>query len=328
MRIVFLQGKDQRDRAFTENHLQQLRKHGEVVLNEIGGEPSHEDMVRQIKGADVAITSWGCKSLTTSILDQAPNLRLVLHAAGSVKGVATEEMFDRGIRITGAAAALSKGVAESALGMTIVSLKDMWRLSQQSREKQWGQVSNVRELYDVCIGVFGSGHAGSHYIKLLQAFDVDVLVADPYLSEEQARLMGARKVELDQLLAESNVISIHAPSLPETYKILNKERLDRMKDDCILINTARGSIIDEEALVDELRKGSFFACLDVTDPEPPALDHPFRTLPNVVLTSHIAGAVNNGVHRLGQYTVNELEAFLKGKPLDGEVRREQLTMLA
>jgi phosphoglycerate dehydrogenase-like enzyme len=328
MKIVFLQGKDQIDKVFTERHLQQLRKHGDVVLNEIGGAPSPNDIRDQIKGADIAITSWGCKPLTSDILDQAPNLRLVLHAAGTVKGVVTPELYNRGIRVTGGAAALGKGVAETALGMTITSLKDMWTLSRQSREGLWGHVSRVRELYEVKIGVIGSGRAGSHYIKLLQAFDVEVLVYDPFLTDERAAVMGARKVALEELLTEADVISVHAPSLPETYKMLNRERFEQMKDDCILINTARGSIIDEEALVAELRKGRFFACLDVTAPEPPAIDHPFRSLPNVILTSHIAGSVNNGLHRLAQYIVDELEAFLKGEPMDGEVRKEQLEVFA
>jgi len=110
--------------------------------------------------------------------------------------------------------------------------------------------------------------------------------------------------------------------------MMNRERLQRMKDDAILINTARGSIIDEEALAAELEKGRLWACLDVTHPEPPSKEHKFRQLPNVTLIPHIAGAVNNGLYRIGDYVMREIESFLTGQPLDGEVNLSQLHVIA
>ncbi|MEK0314727.1 hydroxyacid dehydrogenase [Cohnella sp. 56] len=328
MKIALLQGKEQREKVFKPHHLDRLRKLGDVVLNETAGDPSEALLAEVIRDADIAITSWGCGQLTARVLDAAPNLQLVLHAAGTVKPIVTPEIWARGIRVSNATAALGKGVAETALGFTIVSLKDMWRLSRDTREGGWGDGANVREVYDVTIGVVGAGRAGSHYIKLLRQFDVDIVLYDPFVSEAQAREMGARKAELDELLAQSDAISIHLPSLPETQHMFNRDRFARMKDDCVLINTARGSVIDEDALAEELRKGRFFACLDVTEPEPPRADHPFRGLPNVVLTPHIAGAVNNGLQRIAQAVVLEAEAFMDGEPLGGEVRADQLHLLA
>jgi len=328
MRIALLQGKEQREKVFKPQHLDRLRKLGEVVMNEQSGDPSEAQLADIILDADIAITSWGCGPLTARVLDAAPNLQLVLHAAGTVKPIVTPELWDRGIRVSNATAALGKGVAETALGFTIVTLKDMWRLVRETREGGWGDGANVREVYDVTIGVVGAGRAGSHYIKLLRQFDVDIVLYDPFVSEAQAQTMGARKAELEALLAQSDVVSIHLPSLPETHHMFNRDRFALMKDDCVIINTARGSVIDEEALAEELRKGRFFACLDVTDPEPPRPDHPFRGLPNVVLTPHIAGAVNNGLQRLAQAVVLDAEAFMDGEPLGGEVRADQLHLLA
>ncbi|MFD2332748.1 hydroxyacid dehydrogenase [Cohnella sp. GCM10020058] len=328
MKIALLQGKEQREKVFTQQHIDRLRKLGDVALNDIAGDPSEDQLEALIRDADIAITSWGCGPLTARVLDAAPNLRLVLHAAGTVKPIVTQELWDRGIRVSNATAALGKGVAETALGFTIVSLKDMWRLVRGTREGGWGEGANVREVYNVTIGVVGAGKAGSHYIKLLRQFDVDIVVYDPFVDEAQAKEMGARKAGLEALLAQSDVVSIHLPSLPETYHMFNRERLALMKDDCVIINTARGSVIDEDALAEELRKGRFFACLDVTDPEPPLHEHPFRSLPNVVLTPHIAGAVNNGLQRLAQAVVLDAEAFMDGEPLAGEVRADQLHLLA
>ncbi|WP_217591829.1 hydroxyacid dehydrogenase [Cohnella sp. GbtcB17] len=328
MKIALLQGKEQREKVFAQQHLDRLRKLGDVVVNETAGDPSEAQLAEVIRGADIAITSWGCGPLTARVLDAAPKLQLVLHAAGTVKPIITPELWNRGIRVSNATAALGQGVAETALCFTIASLKDMWRLVRETRDGGWGDGANVREVYGVTIGVVGAGKAGSHYIKLLRQFDVDIAVYDPFVTEAQAKAMGARKVTFEALLAQSDVISIHLPSLPETYRMFNRERFALMKDDCVLINTARGSVIDEDALVDELRKGRFFACLDVTDPEPPGADHPLRGLPNVVLTPHIAGAVNNGLRRIAQSVVLDAEAFMDGEPLAGEVRADQLHLLA
>jgi len=328
MKIVLLQGKEQRERIFRSNHMEQLRMLGDVVVNDQPGPPDESHLASLIKGADIAITSWGCTPLTGNVLERAPGLKLVLHAAGTVKPIVTPELWERGIRVTNATEALGKGVAETALGFTIVSLKDMWRLSKQTRGGAWGPVSGVQELYGITAGVIGAGKAGSHYIKLMRNFDVRILLYDPFVSQEKAREMGAVKAELEEVLAQSDVVSIHAPSLPETYRMLNAERLALMKDRAILINTARGSLIDEAALVAELEKGRLFACLDVTDPEPPAPDHPFRTLPNVVLTPHIAGAVNNGLQRIAQAVIDDLRAYTEGRPLRGEVLAEQMSVLA
>lgn len=329
MKIAMLQAKQQRDRIFTEQYLHQLRKYGELALNEQIGVCTVEDMKTTIAGADIAITSWGVQPLTREVLDCAPNLKLVVHAAGTVKPIVTPELWDRGIRVTNCTAPLGRGVAETALGFTISALKNMWRLTQHTRASGWSSNDpNIRELYGVTIGVISGGRAGAHYIKLLQGFEVEVLLYDPFITADQAKQMGARKTELDELLALSDVVSIHAPSIPETNHMFNAERLQLMKDDCILINTARGSIIDEDALVTELSKGRLFACLDVTDPEPPRPDHPLRTLPNAILTPHIAGAVNNGLQRIAQYSIDELERFLAGAKLEGEVQAEQLRTFA
>lgn len=328
-KIVFLQDRATLHRMFAPTALERLRTLGEVVLNDNEGPATPAAATKQIRDADIAITSWGCPALTADILAAAPALKAVLHAGGSVKPQVTPALWERGVRVSSAAEPLGKGVAESALGMTIACLKDMWRLTAHTRGGGWsGAYSRIRELYDVTIGVVGAGQAGKHYIRLLQHFDVDVLLYDPTWSAESAAALGAEKTDLDSLLERSDVVSLHAPSLPETHKMIGRNQLRLMKDDAILINTARGFLLDETALADELRRGRLFAALDVTDPEPPAADHPLRGLPNAILLPHIAGSVNNGLHRLGAFVVEEAERLLKDEPLRGEVTSGQMSVLA
>lgn len=329
MKIAILPTPAGQRRLFTEPHWERLARLGEVVRNEREERPDPEAIGELVAGADVVVTSWGSPALTKQLLDRAPRLRAVVHAAGTVKPIVTPELWERGIRVSSGNDALAVGVAETALGLTIVSLKNMWELAQQSRLGLWGAGrSRVRELYGLAVGVIGAGRAGRHYIRLLRQFDVNIFVYDPVLGAAEIEALGATKADLETLLASCDVVSIHAPALPATYRLINRERLALMKDDAILINTARGSIVDEEALTEELRKGRLFACLDVTDPEPPAADHPMRGLPNCILTPHIAGAVSNGIRRLGTFAVEELERLKAGEPLQGEVREAHLAVLA
>jgi phosphoglycerate dehydrogenase-like enzyme len=328
VKIAVVPDATTRQRVLTDAHLAELAAIGEVSVND-AAEVTADRVAELASDAEVIVTSWGCPPFDAALLARLPSLRLVVHAAGSVKELVSPEFFDRGLRVSSGNGPLGVGVAETALGMTIASLKNLWRMVRDTDNGGWwDERPRVRELYDVTIGVIGAGKAGSHYIRLLQGFEVDVLLYDPMVSTEAAIGMGATKVELDQLLSDSDVISIHAPSIPETDGLINAAALARMKDDAILINTARGTIVDEQALIEELKRGRIFACLDVTEPEPPAADHPLRGLPNCVLTGHVAGAVTNGAKRLGRHAVAEVRRFAAGETLLGEVRAEQLAVLA
>ena len=327
--IVMLQGLDYTERVFNKNQLEQLRQLGNLRINPRIGVPTKDEVAELITGADVAITSWGCPSLDAEVLSHCPDLQLIAHAAGTVKPVLSPVVLSKGIRVCSANDALAQGVAETTLGLAIVSLKNIWQLARNTREGEWEkQRELVRELYEVTIGVIGAGMSGAHFIRLLKSFDVTIMVYDPFVSEEKINGMGAIKVQLDQLLGESDVVSIHAPSIPETHHMMNERTLKLMKDHAILINTARGSLIDEDALVRELQAGRLWACLDVTHPEPPDPNHPFRLLPNVTLIPHIAGATNNGLFRVGQYVVRDLERFVQGQQLHGEVDLSRLHVIA
>ncbi|WP_127581837.1 hydroxyacid dehydrogenase [Paenibacillus koleovorans] len=328
-RIALLASHNVASGIFLPKHLEKLRSLGELVVNPDTVRPTKERMIELIQGAEIAITSWGCSFIDEDALRQAPDLKMVAHAAGSVKPIISDALIERGIRVSSANDALGVGVAETALGLTIAAVKRMWPLSQSTRKGGWEYGKDkIREMYELKIGVVGAGRAGRHYIRLLQQFDVDVLLYDPIVSAAEAASIGTVKVELDQLLAESDVISIHAPSIPETFHMFNATAFKMMKDDCVLINTARGTLINEPDLCEELAKGRFTACLDVTEPEPPMPDHPFRKLDNCILIPHIAGAVNNGLHRLGKFSTDEVARYLSRQPLEGEVDLGSLHVIA
>ena len=224
------------------------------------------------------------------------------------------------------------GVAETTLSLMIAGLKGMFPASYETRAGRWHHSKPggfpIREMYDVTIGLIGASRIGRHVIRLLANFEVNVLLVDPFVSAAEAALLGVELVSLDDLLRRSDVVSLHAPRCPETRHMLSRDQFKLMRNHAIFINTARGMIVDEAALCDELRTGRIFAFIDVTDPEPPAVDHPFRSLPNVVLLPHIAGAVGNGCLRMGRSIVDQLLEFADGKTMHGEITREQWQRMA
>ena len=208
MKIAVLMDAPLRATLLSEKTMARLAEWGEVAVNET--DKAEKETVKQIiAGADIAITSWGVPQLDKEILDCAPNLRFVAHAAGSVKGIVSDELYARGIRVVSSARILSYGVSETALGLTICACKNVFAFNEEIRNGGWVEdYSVITELFDITVGVVGCGFAGSHYIELLQAFGVNVLAYDPLLDEAAIAAMGAKKADLDTLLAESDVSAL------------------------------------------------------------------------------------------------------------------------
>lgn len=327
MKIAMLMDKNTRAQVLDQETIRRFATHGELAWNETEQNET-ENAKRIIRGADVAVTSWGSPPMTKELLDEAPGLKLVLHAAGSVKPIVTEEMYRRGIRIISSAYVLSSGVSETALGLTIASCKNFFSLNQEIRQGGWSH-TDITDLYGITVGIVGFGIAGSHFAELLANFSVKVISYDLYVPAPRMEALGVEKVQFEELLRRSDVVSLHAPSIDETYHMINSKTLQKMKDGAILINTARGSLVDQEALIHALESGKLkAACLDVTDPEPPAPDSRLRTLPNCILTPHLAGQAGNGLRKIGLHCCLELERFLAGKPLLYGVTEEMLARMA
>jgi phosphoglycerate dehydrogenase-like enzyme len=169
---------------------------------------------------------------------------------------------------------------------------------------------------------------GRLVIDLLRSYDLEIGVADPYLSTAEATALGVQSMELDELCSWCHVLSIHAPDIPTTRGMIGAEQLGRLRDGATLVNTARPALIDQEALLAELASGRLAAVLDVTDPEPLPADSPFRVLPNVFLTPHIAGSMGREIWRMADLAVDEVERFARGEPPRHRVTRADLDRIA
>lgn len=327
MKIALIAANNaQRAKIFTEQRLEALRAFGTLAVND--GESTPEQIKPLMRDADIVITSWGSPMLTEEYLSLAPNLKLIIHAAGSVQPIVSDAVWERGIRVICSSIAIGYGVAETALGLAISASKNFYQLNDLVHAGGWREagIERVVDLVDITVGVIGAGMVGRHFIKLLENFEPDVVVCDPYVTEDDCAKMGVRKVELEELLRVSDIVSIHAPSIPETSHMINSKTLALMKKDAGIINTARGSVINEQDLYAHMAAGNLrFACLDVTDPEPPAIDNPLRRLSNVILLPHIAGVVNNGLARIGRHVVRELGRYENGEASVNEITEAMMT---
>ncbi|MFD8208213.1 hydroxyacid dehydrogenase [Streptomyces sp. NPDC059695] len=279
--------------------------------------------------AEVLLTCWGATPLTAEVLDRAPRLRAVVHAAGSVKHHVTEACWERGLRVTSAAAANALPVAEYTLAAILFAGKQVLRSAQRYGELRtdhaWLEESATWGNYRRTIGIVGASRIGRRVVDLLRPFDVEILLYDPYVDVPPP---GVELVGLDELCARSTVVSVHAPQLPSTYRMIGAAQLAAMQDGATLVNTARGSLVDETALLPHLVSGRLHAILDVTDPELPPPDSPLYTLPNVLLTPHVAGSLGNELHRMADQALDEVARYGRGEPFAEEVRASDLTRSA
>lgn len=319
-------------RMFSQQAWEELSLFANVIHHQGQNPANKQELIALLKNADACITSWDVASLDADVVAAAPKLKAMSHMGSSVKRFVSEAFFERGIHLTSAGIALAKSVAETTLGLMIVGQKRIWPLGQHVREGGWRNSPAwdkwySRELYRKNVGIIGASNVGRHVIELLKPFGPKVLLYDPFVNEEGAKALGVEKVELDDLLRRSDIVSIHAPANKSTYQLLNAKGLALMKDDALVINTGRGTLIEEPALIEELSKGRFFAFLDVTDPEPPALDNPLRTLDNVVITPHIAGCIEN-CNQMGELAVEELRRFFAGEPAVYQITPEMFERIS
>ncbi|MFD5625242.1 hydroxyacid dehydrogenase [Streptomyces sp. NPDC127072] len=282
--------------------------------------------------AEVLLTHWGCPPLTHTVLTAMPRLRAVVHAAGSVKHHVTAAVWERGIAVSTAAAANALPVAEYTLAAILLSGKRVLDSARVYRERRarypllpyFAGHGNYRRV----VGIVGASRTGRRVIELLRPLDFTVLVHDPYLDDAGAARLGARSVDLDELARRSHIVSIHAPQLPETHHMFDAARLALLPDGATLINTARGSLVDTEALVAQLTSGRIHAVLDVTEPDVPPADSPLYRLPNVLLTPHIAGSLGSELGRMADCAAAEITRYARGTPFAHAVRPQDLPRTA
>lgn len=314
--------------AYPASLRREISKYVDILAPSIIG--NWREHLPVIEKAEVIMATWGVPRLTPEFLAAAKNLKAIFYAAGSVKCFATNEAFDRDIVIASAKIANAIPVAEYAAAVIILSLKKFWSYVRITREnRSWSKSIPANGTYRATVGLVSLSATGLRTAELLSQLDCDVIAYDPTVSAESARNLGVKLVSLEEVFRRADVVSVHAPLLPETQRMINGCLLGIMKNGATLINTSRGAVIAEDDLSRVLKeRPDLTAVLDVTDPEPPAAQSPLFDLPNVVLTPHISGSMGMEIERMGHWMLEELKAYVSHCPLRHLVTREMLEHIA
>lgn len=277
----------------------------------------------ELAATEVLVTGWGTGCTDLAVLDAAPALRAIVHTGGSVRSIVSAEVLERGLLVTSQTLSNAQPVAEFTVAMIMLAGKDAFRAARVYRTERTAIDREERfadaGLFRRRVGLVGLSRISRKVIELLRPFDVEILAYSRHLSPTEAAELGVTAAGLDEIFSTCEVISLHSAATPKTRHMVDRGLLQRIQPGATLINTARGALIDQDALIEELTDGRFDAILDVADPDVTVPDSPLWELPNVLLTPHFAGAVGRELWRLGSAAVDDVLTILAGGTPSGVI---------
>jgi D-3-phosphoglycerate dehydrogenase len=328
--------------AFRESLGEKIREHEFIYKENVEGPIKWSaDKIKEVKEAygnpgeikksikDCTVAVSGYAPFTKEVMDASNKLKIIGISRGGPVNVDKKAATDRGITVLRAVGRNAESVADQTMGFILSELRYIARHNKEIKTGEYFEkikISNRSdylgsfnwmEAHSKTLGLIGYGQVGSRVARRAQAFDMRVIVFDPYMEDEILKADGCKLVDIDFLLRESDFVSIHAPLSPDTYHLIDAKALSKMKHTSVLINTARGSIIDEEALFDALKRGVIKSvALDVFEEDPLEPYNPLISLENVTLTPHTAGRSPETEMRGYTQIAEQVKKFLENKKID------------
>ena len=312
-----------RETFLTPEILELLHSLGEVVWYEGDERKIDPDKLRDaLVDIDILLTGWGCCQLSEYVLEKANKLKFVAYTAGSVAHIVSDAMYAKGIRISSGNDGFARVVAEGTVAQMMYSL----RLFAQADMRVCHWKTNLgnyynESLWEQRIGIVGFGAISRHLINLLKPYDPKIKLYSRHMTDEQAAALGVQKASLEEIFSTCRVVSLNTAKSPENHHMVNDELLSLMEQDALLVNTARGDLIDEEALAKHLHNGHIRAALDVYCKEPPVDESPLWTVPasRLHMMPHMAGPTIDQRPACARIVLEDALRFQKGEPLLHEI---------
>lgn len=298
--------------------LRRLRQRADVrIFTAPFGDPT------ALRGFDAFIANRERTRFTRALFEQLPDLRIIAQTGNHAYHIDLAAAEERGIVVAKASGGFCTGAGELAIGLAIALMREVPAANAAVKSGDWPTPLG-RELHGKTLGVVGLGHVGKHVAKIANAFGMRVLSWSRRQADGSAASVGAEPCELDELLRISDIVSVHATLAPQTRGLLDARRLALMKATAYLINTARGAIVDEAALVTALANRRIAgAALDVFEREPLPPGHPLTTLPNVILTPHLGWPTDKMYEQFAQAATDALFAYWDGRDVPRFVEQHQ-----
>ncbi len=315
-------------REIPDAGLQPLRESTTVKLWDQELPPSADELDALLEGCDGAITLLTDR-IDGAVLDRHPQLRVVSNFAVGYDNIDVPAASERGVLVCNTPDVLTNATADHTWALLLAAARRIPESIAYVREGKWQtwgpRLLLGREVSEATIGIVGLGRIGKEVAKRARGFNMRVLAFDPFEDGDFAREHQVTYVPLEQLLLESDFVTLHVTLTSDTHQLIAAAELDRMKPTAILVNASRGPVVDTDALVEALRSGSIFgAALDVTDPEPLPADHPLVTITNCIVVPHTASATVQTRDRMAELAAENLLTGLRGERPPAAVNADEV----
>ncbi|MFI3115588.1 MAG: hydroxyacid dehydrogenase [Clostridia bacterium] len=322
--LVGIGESEVKESYFTPTVVEQLEKLGEIVWNETGRQAfTKEELIEHIKDVDVYLSGWGSPAVDPEVLSHAKNLKVHAHTAGSVARLVCKEEYDRGVVVLSGNDIFARSVAEATVCYMLNSLRRNEELMQTVRNGGWRMERCFNSgLYRKKVGLIGYGEISRYVMDAIKWWEPDLYLYSKHASPDAYHKYGAKQTTLEHIFSECDVISIHSAWNDENHELIKKEHFKLIKEGAVFVNTARGGILDEKALIEELETGRFRAALDVFVQEPLPEDSVLRKLKNVQCYPHMGGPTFDMREQVMFKLLRDLRHIKDGKPFDDVVTYE------
>lgn len=321
--LVLMADNAVRAQFLPAENLRRLEELGRVTLNPYSHPYSEEELLGLLPQADAVITGWGCPKIGGALLQGGRHPGILAHTGGTVAPYVDEETYARGVRVVSANELYARSVAEGTLAYMLAGLRQIPHWNNVVKAGGWrGDSEHNRGLFGKRVGLSGFGAVARNLLPLLKAFDAEVLTCCGHLTSSDCQRLGVRETSLEEIFSTCDVVSLHNALTAQTYHLIGKKELSLLKEGAVLVNTARGSVMDEAALIEELKTGRFTAVLDVFESEPLDPKSPLLQLDNAILMPHMGGPTWDLYKVCGAAMVEEIKRFRDGEPLRYEISRQ------
>lgn len=311
--------KDVLTSFFTQEVRDKLDTLGEIVYNTGEYALKGEELSTALKGVDVLITGWNHPTIRKEDLG---DVKLIVHTGGSIGGIVDLSVYDTDVKVISGNKYYAESVAEGTLAYMLMALRKMGEYSQGLKENGiWAQPRN-EGLLDKTVGIVSLGQISRHLIPMLKVFRTKIKVYSTHKDYELAGKMGYEYADLDDIFRTCDIVSVHTAKCPETDNMINDTHFKLLKDGALFINTSRGTVIDERALIENLKENRFSAVLDVYQTEPLPIDSELHGLPNVILFPHHGGPTYDRRKFITLFLIDDIIRYFNGEELQNLISRE------
>jgi len=317
MKIYISMPDNQKYNTFTTPRaLARLQEVGEVSRNRTDRELTVDELVEQAQDADVIMCGWGTVKFTKKVTDRLPNLKIIAYTAGSMVRVVDEEVLQNGIVALTGNYIFAKSVAEGCIAYILCALRRLEKYMKVMRNGGWKTDEHTNySLLERKIGLVGFGEIAKYLVDMLKPFDVEILVNSGHMTDAEEKKYGVKKASREEIFSTCDIVSLHLALTEKTVGCIDRTLLSMLKPGALFVNTARGKIVDEDALVELLEEKRFCAALDVFAQEPPAENSPLRNMENVVLLPHMGGPTTDRREAVVLSFAEDLERFKQKEPM-------------